>query len=488
MFDRWFNPAAPARSITGRNERGNSGLAPPETPEEWAAEYERRRRVQYGEPYTIAEHISFQIFRAIDDSTAEYSPQSIALREDDSIRFVQRVNASALFRGEPSIQAVDEDDPRLEAAEKVWTDSKPKKQSKVWANLISGQGELPMESVKFADGVVRLVAYDPSMCTWTFDAETSSTLMALEVVAPYLEQETDTRGEMQPAVMRQYKRLVTTERIDVWIDGVHDEEKSGEHGIKDAQGKGVIPAGVMLWQPMPVDPTHGVPSSHGMDAAVARIDSMSAQMDAVSKRYANPYPVIKGAKVTDPNVFKFGRIASGLPTDASMEYLEPTMTGLREIREEKTNKRTNIQDTRPEFIFHGAGAGASGEALKVRAAQFEAQVSEVRGTVFSELARLVEIGVAYATGSVYDPADNWLQVDAPPVLPPDIKALLEALTAADTLKIIARTDMVAALQRVGLVPNDVDPGAYAAELEDATGQRATSFFVPPAEAPENQDT
>jgi hypothetical protein len=480
MFDRWFNPAAPRASITGRNERGNSGLTPPETPEEWASEYERRRRVAYGEPYTIGEHISFQIFRAIDDSTAEYSPQSIALREDDSIRFVQRVNASALFRGEPSIQAADEDDSRMAAAEKVWMDTKPKKQSKVWADMISSQGELPMEAVRFADDVVRLVAYDPSMCTWTYDAETSSILLSLEVVAPYLEQETDARGEVQPGVMRQYKRVVTAERIDVWIDGDHDLEKSGEHGIKDGQGKGVIPASVMLWQPMPADPTHGVPSSHGMDAAVARIDSMSAQMDAVSKRYANPYPVIKGAKVTDPNVFKFGRLASGLPVDASMEYLEPTMTGLREIREEKQNKRTAIQDTRPEFIFHGAGAGASGEALKVRAAQFEGQVSEVRGTVFSELARLVEIGVAYATGATYDPADNWLVVDAPPVLPPDNKALLETYAAADTLKIIKRADMVAGLQQVGLVPNDVDAAEYAAELEDATGLRAAGFFTPPA--------
>jgi hypothetical protein len=481
IIDRWFNPGAPSATTTGRNERGNSGLRPPETPEEWAEEYERRRRVAYGEPYTIGEHISFQIFRAIDDATAEYSPQSIALREDDSMRFVQRVNASALFRGEPSIQPVDAKDTRMDAATKVWTDTKPKKKSKVWSAMISSQGELPMESVKFGDGAVRLVAYDPSMCVWTFDAETSSTLISLEVLAPYLEQDTNERGEVMPGVVRQYKRLVTSERIDVWIDGEHDEDKSGEHGIKDANGKGVIPAAVMLWQPMPSDPTHGVPSSHGMDSAIARIDSMSAQMDAVSKRYANPYPVIKGAKVTDPDIFKFGRLASGLPVDASMEYLEPTMSGLREIREEKSNKRTNIQDTRPEFIFHGAGAAASGEALKVRAAQFEGQVLEVRGTVFSELARLVEIGVAYATGAAYDHADNWLIVDAPPVLPPDIEALLKALTSADTLKIISRADMVAAIQRVGLVPDDVDPTKYAAELEDAMGKRATTFFTPPPE-------
>ena len=473
MFD-WFNPAAPKRSITGRNETGNVGLRPPETPEDWATEYERRRRVAYGEPYTIGEHIAYQIFRAIDDASAEYSPQSIALREDDSIRFVQRVNASALFRGEPSIQAIADADPRLDAAAQVWTDSKPKKQSKVWAALISQQGELPMETVRFADAV-RLVAYDPSMCSWEYDAETSSILLSLEVVAPYTEQETDAHGERLPAVMRQYKRRVTAERIDVWIDGKHDAEKSGEHGL------GVIPAAVMLWAPMPSDPTHGVPSSHGMEATVARLDSMSAQMDAVSKRYANPYPVIKGAKVTDPNVFKLGRIASGLPTDASMEYLEPSMTGLREVREEKQNKRTAMQDTRPEFIFHGAGAGASGEALKVRAAQFEGQVDEVRGTVFSELARLVEIGVAYSTGATYDPSDNWVEVQAPPVLPQNIATLLDGLTKADSLNAIKKRDIVATQQRAGMVPNEHDPDEYAAELEDATGLVATQFFTPPAE-------
>ena len=88
--------------------------------------------------------------------------------------------------------------------------------------------------------------------------------------------------------------------------------------------------------------------------------------------------------------------------------------------------------------------------------------------------------MAYSTGSAYDPSDNWIEVQAPPVLPQNIATLLEALTKAETLGAIKKRDIVATLQRAGIVPNEHDPDEYAAELEDATGLVATQFFTPPA--------
>lgn len=474
FLTRLFDPSAPRRSITGRNEPGNTSYRPPESPKEWQAEHDRRRAIAYGEPYTVGEITRWQIFRALDDGASDYSPQSVALREDDSMRFVQRVNASALFRGEVSLQLLSAkpnaaEQAQAEAALEVWKASQGDAQSKVWANLLAPQGELAMECVRFGDGDYRVVSYEPSMVTPEFDPATGTVLQAIEVLAPFIEEDTNSFGEREAAVGRTYKRRVDAERIDVWVDGKHDEERSGPHGF------GEIPCAWLIWQPMPGDPTRGVPCSHGMDAQVARIDSISAQVDAAGKRFANPILSVKGAKLDDPDVFKLGRILSGIPKDGSVDYVEPNMQGINALRAEREAKISDLRATRPEFIFHGAGAAASGEALKVRAAQFVGQVEEVRGTVLPAIARLLEMAVAGMTGATYT-GEPWLELAVPPVLPTDTGALLDSLQKANDMGIIKQRDMVAAVQRVGLIPNEQDPDAYAAELQDLASDRATAFF------------
>ena len=50
LIDRLFSPSAPRRSLTGRNEPGNTSHRPPESADEWQEEHDRRRRIAYGEP------------------------------------------------------------------------------------------------------------------------------------------------------------------------------------------------------------------------------------------------------------------------------------------------------------------------------------------------------------------------------------------------------------------------------------------------------
>jgi len=469
MLPRWNNPETPSRTRTGRNETQTT-LRPPETPVEWAKEYERRRAIAYGEPYTVDEVLAYGIFRAVDETGSTPSDESIPLREAEDIRFVQSVNSSALFRSGPMLEPGDVDgvdgDAQIEAGQAVWKRSNIKVQAGVWSDILASMGELPVEAVRYPEGV-RLVGYDPEYVRATFDAETSSKLLKFTVVAPYMDPEdTNEHGEViGPGILHTYKRVVDDTEIKVWIDGEYQESLSGPHNF------GEIPCAFLVWDEMPGDPTHGVPCSHGMEARVARMDSISCQIDAAGKRYANPILAVKGAKLTDADVFRLGRIMSGIPADGEVSYKEPSMSGLQALGAEYDRKAAALRSTRPEYIFHGAGASASGEALKVRAAQFVGKVEEVRGRVFAALARLTSLAVAADGG----PSMEGVRVTAPPVLPVDRASSMDALVKARTAGLLAE-DVAAELQRVGYVDPDKSPVDYAREMMDREAQDGLTFF------------
>ena len=69
-----------------------------------------------------------------------------------------------------------------------------------------------------------------------------------------------------------------------------------------------------------------------------------------------------------------------------------------------------------------------------------------------------------------------LVISAPPLLPVDRAAELAALEAADRLGSISAADKVRHLQRLGLVPEAVDPDDYAADLVDLRAEMASTFF------------
>jgi hypothetical protein len=67
------------------------------------------------------------------------------------------------------------------------------------------------------------------------------------------------------------------------------------------------------------------------------------------------------------------------------------------------------------------------------------------------------------------------RIDAPPILPRNVKAELEAL---DLVKgDLKRADRIRHLQRLGLVDATVDPEKYAAEVQDEQAVRAEQFFA-----------
>lgn len=467
MLPRWNNPETPSRTRTGRNETQTT-LRPPETPEEWAKEYERRRAIAYGEPYTVDEVLAYGIFRAVDETGSAPSDESIPLREAEDIRFVQSVNSAALFRSGPMLEPGEGEDgeAQTEAGQAVWKRSSIKVQAGVWSDMLASIGELPLEAVRYPDGV-RLVGYDPEQVTATFDTETSTKLLRFTVIAPYMDpDDTNEYGEVTgPGILHTYKRVVDATEIKVWIDGEYQEALSGPHNF------GEIPCAFVVWDEMPGDPTHGVPCSHGMEARVARMDSISCQIDAAGKRYANPMLGVTGAKLEDENVFRLGRILSGLPAGGGAAYIEPSMSGLDYLGKEYDRKQEALRATRPEYIFHGAGASASGEALKVRAAQFVGKVEEVRGRVFDALARLTALAVQGDGG----PSMEGVRVTAPPVLPVDRVSSMDALTKAKQVG-LHPTDIAAELQRVGYVDPDRDPKDYGREMMDLEAQTGLGFF------------
>ena len=175
------------------------------------------------------------------------------------------------------------------------------------------------------------------------------------------------------------------------------------------------------------------------------------------------------------DVTRFGRMV-GIPETADVKLLEPTFSQIAQLLKAAQEARLAARESLPEFIFAGAGANASGEALRLRGAAFVSKYEEIRSRVYADLARVTEYAVRMDERAAYDEDGDALTIEASPVLQPDLDAELSALERADKIGAITRADKVRYLQRLGMLRADLDPDAYAAEIEDRTADRALQFF------------
>ena len=431
----------------------------PESADEWKQEYDRRHRAYVGEPYDVGEIKELKLFRALDES-GDVLAETRRLTLD--YRYVCDVDSAALLGDGISLQGADEVD-RAEGLA-VWRRSRLQAHIERYAKILAVKGDLHLEAVMGADGRGRIVAYSPEHVEVSYDPETGTQISRAIVTIPYFDdREVDMAGnvseEWQTAHI--YRRVITADRIEVYRDGDHIAAESGPNtlGVPTLVHVPFIPY---------TDPAHGLNAAYRLDEALALIDSLLTQIAAIGARHGNPLLKSAGAKVDGgSDIFKLGRVVNG-PSDWDMEYIEPGFGGLNSLLQTVEQHRATLRETLPEFLFTESGANSSGSALNFRASQFVQKMQPIRARFYDALATVTEYAIHLERGTQPSVEEEQitLRVEGGDILPANTTATLEQLRIVqDSLGGILPEDRIAALQRVGLIPKDADPAAYARALQ-----------------------
>jgi len=462
---------APIRSVTGRNrvEDGTAELRRPEDRAGWEERYNWLDAAFYGEPYSTGDITALGLFRAVDENGDELS---ITKRLLQDWRFVIETDANAVVGHRLHLdEGQREDKAMVDAGLTVWRRSQVNRQAGRWARTNAALGDLMWEATMTEGGAV-IVGHDPRHVRVFYDEETRTRIVRAEITIPYFSpQETSSTGGAEaPPVMHVYHRKYTETEVETYLDGVPQDAMSGRNIL------GAVPIVHNAWLSDIADVEHGLCAPHGLELAFSYVDSALEQIKAGGNRFGNPILALSGATLgTDSDIFKLGRVVSGLPEGASLGYAEADMKGAKMLLEAAVQVRQMAQDTMPEFIFAGSGANSSGEALAMRTGQFALKMEEIRGRWYDSLSRVTEYAVALDQKRSWNPETADLSVRGGPVVPVNTKAELEALDIAGRNGLSA-ADKVRRLQSLGYVRQDVDPEAYAAEQFDMSADRASMFF------------
>jgi hypothetical protein len=445
----------------------------PSTEQGWKDRYDRLWCAYLAEPYDLAEIKAFHLFRALDDNNDEID---VTRRVFSLYRFITEIDVGGILGGRVALEVEDglkvdgadmSDEARaalLLAGEAVWKRSLVNERIEPWVRTTAALGDFFVEAVRTNKNKpyrTTLVGYDPREVTAYYDTLTGSRLIKVIVSTGYTGSDTVAADRViDDGTPHTYRREITETRIDVYIDGVHQEKLSGEHNA------GTIPVVHLQFTPF-TEPDHGLPAAAGIDQAVMMCDSLATQGKTVGTRYANPIGYIAGAKVPDGSaLMKLGRWLVGLPVDAKVGYIEPSGNMLQQVREQIDQLLNHIQRTSPEFMFADNETNVSGESLTYKAAAFENKVGNARNRIFSGLCRITAIAVAMDADQPADVERIVYKIDAPPVLPRNAKTELEMLnTVRDR---ITEGDYIRHLQRLGIVGLHEDPEDDAARVAGAT--------------------
>ena len=390
----------------------------------------------------------------------------IARRLFGFFRFICDVDARALIGPKGlTLEVEGADDAALLAkGEAVWRRSRLKQAVRRWARLTAVCGDFYVEAVRdsaTAPFRTRMVGYPADWVTPQYD-DTGERLISVEIAFVYMETPAANTPALRSAVQHSYRRVIDAERVTVYVD---DKVVSSQpHYV------GRAPVVHMMWAPW-IAPEHSLPAAHGLDAAVARLDSFAAQMGAVANRYADPKTVVTGATVgAGGDLGAFGRIISAPNPDAKVAYLETAATAVGPLLDVMREIMAHIRETAPEFLFADATATESGTARAYKAAALEMKIGEVRGHWFAALAEITGIAVAMDDNAIYDPERYPFDIDAAPFIQPDVDAVVQTLVSASPY--LLKRDVVRKLQAIGLADDDMSVDDYVTALMDEVSRAA----------------
>lgn len=454
------------------NARGiqRSGLRTPETWEEWQDEYQRREERYNGEGYNDAEIREWHLFEARTDAD-EVIARTQQLTRDHQL--VAEIGGSALAIG-ATLQDGPVNSPALTAeGQQIWRRSGLLNNLTDPAKMLVKLGRVGIEAALNQDGEPILLLHEPDQYRVSYGITNRSEITRVAITIPYWDEvQIGPTGEvLDSGTPHTYVRILTPEDVTTWIDGKIDDAQSGAHGL------GVVPFVNCTFNRVGLT-EHGHHAAHGLAPAIAHYDAAFMQMRAIGNRNGNPLLVGRGVTFgsTSDAASKLGRLL-GLSDPASdLHYLEISAQGIKVLLEAANAARLAARETLPEFLFAGAGADASGEALRWRASAFERKYAGVRESWFRQLATITQIAQIYGAGGAYDPAEAYYEVVGAPLLPPDVSGEMEALEATTRIQRLTPADYVRRYQRLGLVPSSADPDTYAAESQDQGADTALRFF------------
>lgn len=456
--------ARPASVYTGRDwPTTREGIT-----EEWA----RRMESALGLAYRNDEVKRLNLFRALDASGNLIAETRRVL---PLVRFVVGVDAAALatrglsWQVEPS-RAPDMGEDQIAALAKagsaVWERSKMQQRIPSWAWDVCAVGDWFLEVVKSNRGAV-VVAHDPRRVRVETDP------LGLEITRAVIDV-TYVDGPTPDAATgalsgggkdHVYRRVLTPERIDVYIDGEYQKEPaSGPNAL------GVVPLVPLRFRQVGEYELSSW-AGDGAEDAVAMIDSMLTQIQVTGGRHANPLLVALGAQIAEgSDLTQVGRTAS-LPAGADLKWLEATLQGVRELGAAAEMLLGHVMEAYPEFLFVDAGASSSGTALSYRAGAFVAKIEPVRQAFYAALSTALGMAVALDAGEAWSEAADLYRVAGGSALPQDVGAMADLLRSLVADGLMRPQDAVAKLQTEGVIPDDLEPAAYLAEAQVAASDR-----------------
>jgi len=454
-----------------RGEGNSAAESYPTSEAGWNARYAALRRMYLVGDYSTAEREYYKLFEARDDDDKriDWTRRLFGVGA-----FLVNTDARALLGGRTMLElprGLRNNAAHLAAGETVWRRSSMALQLPMAAKMTACMGDYWVEAVRTNRAppyATTLVFYDPENVTPIYDELNPTKLVKAVIDVDYIDEADYIEGGTLPS--HHFTRTITATDVTVEVDGKLRPEFSGPHRA------GVCPIEHLRWMPFSRY-EHSLSAMHGIDVPLMRIDSAVCQIAAGLTRFGNPTIVMTGARLTATNaanVGRLGRVMHGLPADAAVSYLQtasgPVADGLEVIRE----VMAHIRETRPEYLFANSGAGESGAARSFLAASFTSMINEVRGHWFAAIERITGIAVALDAGVAYDDAEHAFQLDAPPPVPVDVKAEIEALyLAAGDMK---RADRIRKLQQLGMLDASHDPEVYAIDVEDETSAKARSML------------
>jgi hypothetical protein len=441
----------------------------------WVNRYQYLLDAYHGETYTQHQCKELNLFRALDDDG-----KIIALtrRLHRDIQYIVDTGRQALALGQLTLHRTEgTTEAEYQSALDIWARSMPASQGSVWSLLLCCTGDLYLEAARVTPGsmAVSLLSYSPDKVYTEYDIAAGIRMVRAIVTSDVMgEAQVDVDGNVtEAAALYRHQRTLTAEDITVeaelprTVEG--DTQRELDRAASGPHGLGVVPLTHIRCIPT-VYPEHSLPVTHGIDRGLAEVDSMASQISAVADRFGNPKPFLFGAKIGDSSALgRFGRWINAWGNNSdkiSAGYLEPSMDGVTRLQEALERMIRDIRLTFPEFLFVGGGSTAnlSGEALRLLQSRYEAKYLDIRARMYAGLERALAIGVALEQRREYDPTRHPVRISAPPLLPADKKAELEALTLARGLGAISPVDLVRHLQRLGLASGDVPADDYLSDL------------------------
>ncbi len=444
----------------------------PETHQGWVDVYNFRWDCYLQQPYGAATQKNEHLFRAFDDSGNEIDQTRRVFRW---YSFIVDTDARALAPGMLVLELEGEAKNRdlLVQGERIWKRSRFRQQMARNFTKLCALGDCWIEAVRTNSRPpydVKLVWYDPRSVNPVYDDETGAELVKVVIETGYLEQ--IPQNHRMDETLHTYKRILTRDRIEVYKDGELQAAQSGPHGL------GVVPC--VHLQAIPWDqPEHSLPAPAGVERALMKMDSISTQVRAIGNRYANPTLITYGFKVGgSSDVQRFGRMIDGAPVNGKAEYVEAEFSSIPALLDELKALDQHIRDTSPEVLFASDAARESAEARSLRANAFELKISSMRAGVYESIAEVTGYALALEANQKWGPTFDVFHIDAPPILPKNLTQELDLLQKVKPD--LTRADYIRHLQRLGFVPDDVEPEAYAKAVD---GEDKSPLPPPPPQAP-----